>query len=200
MRRVNGKQRLTQDIDTYNARSYWAKKRAGLALLTAILSPGIPMLFQGQDNLETGNWHDNVNFSWADTTTYAGYVSMIRDAVRLKRNWYNNTRGLRGNSINVHHVNNTGKVVAFHRWQVGGAGDDVIIVVNFGNTQYSSYNLGAPSSGTWYCRYNSDWNGYDAGFGNYGGYNTTANSGAKDGMGYNMNVGLGGYAVQIYSK
>ena len=197
---VNGKQRLIQDIDNYDARSYWAKKRAGLGLLTAILSPGIPMLFQGQENLEPGNWHDNVNFNWADTTTYAGYVQMIRDAIRLKRNWYNNTRGLRGNGINVHHVNNTGKVIAFHRWQNGGAGDDVIVVVNFGNTQYSSYNLGAPSSGTWYCRYNSDWNGYSSDFGNYGGYNTTANSGAKDGMGYNMNVGIGKYSVAIYSK
>ena len=197
---VNGKQRLTQDIDNYDARSYWAKKRAGLALLTAILSPGVPMIFQGQENLETGNWSDSGSFSWDDTTTYAGYVQMIRDAIRLKRNWYNNTRGLSGNNINVFHVNNTGKVIAFHRWKDGGDGDDVLVIINFSNTQYSSYNLGAPSAGTWYCRYNSDYNGYDSGFGNFGGYNTTAYSGSKDGLGNNMNVGLGGYSVTIYSK
>jgi 1,4-alpha-glucan branching enzyme len=196
----NGKQRLVQDIDTYNARSYWAKKRAGLGLILAVFSPGLPMIWQGQENLETGNWSDSKNFSWDDVTTFAGYVAMIRDANRLKRNWYNTTRGFRGNGINVHHVNNTGKVVAFHRWQSGGAGDDVIVVANFGNTQYASYNIGAPSTGTWYCRYNSDWNGYDAGFGNYGGHNTTAYAGAKDGMGNNMNVALGGYAVLVFSK
>jgi len=196
----NGKQRLTQDIDAYNARSYYAKKRAGIGALLAILSPGIPMIFQGQENLETGNWSDNTFFSWADTVTYAGYVQMYRDAIRLKRNWYNTTRGFSGNGINVFHVNNTAKVVAFHRWQNGGNGDDVIVVVNFGNTAYSSYNIGTPSSGTWYCRYNSDWNGYSSDFGNFGGYNTTGNSGGKDGLGYNMNVALGKYAVLIFSK
>ena len=36
-----------------------------------------------------------------------------RDLVRLGRNWYNQTRGLRGQHINVHHVNNTDKVIAF---------------------------------------------------------------------------------------
>jgi len=195
-----GKQRLVQDIDQYNARSYWAKKRAGLAVLTAIVSPGVPMIFQGQENLEPGNWHDNVNFNWSDTTTFAGYVQMFRDLIRLKRNWHNNTRGLRGNNINVHHVNNSGKVIAFHRWENGGGGDDVIVVINYGNTQHGSYNIGAPSTGTWYCRYNSDWNGYSSDFGNYGGRNTTAYSGGKDGMRNNMNVALGGYSVLVFSQ
>ncbi len=73
-----------------------------------------------------GNWDDTVNFSWDDVALFTqssnNYIGMIGDAIRLKRNWNDNTRGLRGNGINVWHVNNSGKVIAFHRWMDGGAG------------------------------------------------------------------------------
>ncbi len=138
------------------------------------------MIFQGQEMLEDGFWSDTDPIDWTKATTYAGIVSMYRDMIRLRRNWYNNTRGLRGNGCNVHHVNNTSKVIGFHRWESGGAGDDVVVIANFGNTTYTSYNLGFPRAGTWYVRFNSDWNGYDSGFANTNSYNTTANSGAKD--------------------
>ncbi|HCT44763.1 MAG: hypothetical protein CMJ35_06400 [Phycisphaerae bacterium] len=55
-------------------------------------------------------------------------------------------------------------------------------------------------SGTWKVRCNSDWSGYDAGFGIYDSYGTTASWGTKDGMGYNANVGIGPYSVIILSK
>lgn len=201
----NGKQRLIEDIWPGNARSWYSKKRAGLAYLAAVFSPGIPMLFQGQENLEYGNWDDSVNYSWSDATNFLGYVHMFRDAHRLKRNWDDKSRGLRGNNINVFHVNNNDKVIAFHRWQesneYGGEWrDHVIVVLNFSGNEWSSYNIGAPTGGTWYCRFNSDSTNYQSDFANYGGYNTTANSGGKDGYGYNMNIGLGKYSAQVYTQ
>jgi 1,4-alpha-glucan branching enzyme len=137
---------------------------------------------------------------WAKLDTYAGINALYRDLIRLRRNWFNQTRGLRGQQINVHHVNNTDKAIAFHRWENGGPGDDVVIVANFGNRSYESYILGFPRAGDWRVRFNSDWQGYSADFGNQLGYDTRADSGSRDGMLFQANVGVGSYSVLILSQ
>jgi len=193
----NGKQRLLEDIHAGDARGYWAVKRAGLGLLSAIFSPGIPMIFQGQDNLEYGNWDDTVLYSWDDASSYTNHIHMLRDAIRLKRNWYNNTRGLRGNGIRVWHVNHTGKVIAFHRWEgSGGAGNDVVVIINFSNTVYYNYRLpGMPGdqNGNWSLRYNSGWSGYEYG-------NDSPGSGDARASGGTITFNIGGYSVLVYSQ
>lgn len=196
----NGRSRVPEEIWPGNASSWYSKKRSTLGAAITFTSPGVPMIFQGQEMLEDGFWSDTDPVDFTKATTYSGIVTMYRDMIRLRRNWYNNTRGLRGNNVNVHHINNTNKVIAYHRWENGGAGDDVIVVANFSGTGFSTYNIGFPQSGTWYVRFNSDWNGYDSSFSNWNSYNTTANSGAKDGMAYNGNVGIGPYSLIILSK
>jgi len=109
-------------------------------------------------------------------------------------------RGLRGQGCNTYHVNNTNKVIAFHRYDQGGAGDDVVVVMNWSASTFSSYNIGFPRAGTWNVRFNSDWNGYSGDFANTNSYNTTANSGAKDGLAYNGNIGIGPYSCIILSQ
>lgn len=125
---------------------------------------------------------------------------MYRDLIRLRRNWFDTTRGLRGPNVNVFHINDTNKVIGFHRWQNGGTRDDVVVVANFSSTTYASYNLGFPRAGTWRVRFNSDWNGYSGDFANSSSNDTTAVSGAKDGLNYNANVGIGPYTVIILSQ
>jgi 1,4-alpha-glucan branching enzyme len=196
----NGHSRVPEEIWPGNAGSWASKKRSTLGAGIVFTSPGIPMIFQGQEILEDGYWHDSDPIDWNKLNTYGGIRDMYRDMIRLRRNWYNNTRGLRANNVNVHHINNTNKVIGYHRWENGGPGDDVIIVANFSNQGFSSYNLGFPRAGTWYVRFNSDWNGYSSDFGNWNSYNTTANPGAKDGMGFNGNVGIGPYSLIILSQ
>jgi 1,4-alpha-glucan branching enzyme len=197
---ANGKSRVPEEIWPGNAGSWASKKRSTLGAAITFTSPGIPMMFQGQEFLEDGYFQDTDPLDWSKASTYSGIVDLYTDLIKLRRDWYNNTEGLRGGNVNVHHVNNSGKVIAYHRWKNGGAGDDVIVVANFSNTGYSSYNIGFPSGGTWYVRFNSDWNGYDSSFGNWTAYNATANFGAKDGMSYNGNVGIGPYTAIILSK
>jgi len=197
---ANGKARVPEEIWPGNAGSWFSKKRSTLGAGLVFTSPGVPMIFQGQEFLEDGFFADTDPIDWAKAATYSGIVDLYTDLVGLRKNSGGKTAGLGGNNVNVHHVNNTGKLIAFHRWKNGGNGDDVIVVANFSGTGYSSYNIGFPSSGTWKVRFNSDWNGYDSGFGNWNAYDTTANSGAKDGMGYNANVGIGPYSVIILSK
>lgn len=197
---ANGHSRVPEEIWPGNAGSWASKKRSTLGAGIVMTAPGIPMIFQGQEVLENGFFADTDPVDWTKLTTYAGIQTMYRDLIRLRRNWFDTTRGLRGNNINVHHINDTNKVIAYHRWQNGGARDDVVIVCNFANTSYASYNLGFPRAGLWKVRFNSDWNGYSADFANTNSYDTTANAGAKDGMSYNANVGIGPYSVIILSQ
>lgn len=197
---ANGRSRVPEEIWPGNAGSWASKKRSTLGAGLVMTAPGIPMIFQGQEVLENGFFADTDPVDWTKATTYAGIQTLYRDLIRLRRNWFDTTRGLRGNNINVHHINDTNKVIAYHRWQNGGAKDDVIIVANFANTSYTSYNLGFPRGGTWRVRFNSDWNGYSSDFANTNAYDTTANAGAKDGMGFNGNIGIGPYSLIILSQ
>ena len=100
----------------------------------------------------------------------------------------------------MHHTNNGAKVLAFHRWDQGGNGDDVIVVLNFANQGYGSYTIGFPRGGLWRVRFNSDWSGYSADFGNWFSYDTEAAGAGCDGMPFSGNVGLGPYTAIVLSQ
>jgi 1,4-alpha-glucan branching enzyme len=191
--------RMTEKIWWGNADSWPARKRSTLGAALVFTSPGIPMIFMGQEFLEWGTWTDRTPLDWSKEQRFGGILNLYRDLIKLRRNWYNNTRGLRGQHVNVFHVNYQAKVIAFHRWSEGGAGDDVVVVANFADRRYDSYNVGFPRAGTWYLRFNSDWRGYAADFGNAG-YDTTAGGGSNQGMPFNGNVGLGPYSAVILSQ
>lgn len=197
---ANGHARVPEEIYPGNAGSWFSRKRSTLGAGIVMTAPGIPMLFQGQEVLEDSYFQDTDPVDWTKLTTYSGIQTMYRDLIRLRRNWFDTTRGLRGNNVNAFHVNNTNKLIAYHRWQNGGPKDDCVIVCNFANTSYASYNIGFPRGGTWRVRFNSDWNGYSADFNNTNAYDTTANSGAKDGLNFNGNIGIGPYTVIILSQ
>ncbi|MCC5630849.1 alpha amylase C-terminal domain-containing protein [Nostoc sphaeroides CHAB 2801] len=195
--------RLPEEIWRGNADSWFARKRSTLGAVLLFTTPGIPMIFQGQEFLEWGSWADNTPLDWSKKDRFKGIWDLYQSLIRLRRNWFNNTRGLRGQNVNVFHINNNDKLIAFHRWENGGRGDDVIVVLNFSDRNYDSYTIGFPSPGTWYVRFNSDWQGFSPDFGNFPGYNTTAGRaiwGDTDGLTFAGNVGIGAYSGLIFSQ
>jgi 1,4-alpha-glucan branching enzyme len=94
-------------IDINNHESIFAKKRSTLAAAIMLTSPGIPMIFQGQEMLETRafgfNTPTNMDFSRADDANLKGIVQMYRDLIALRRNLTGKTRGLTGQNLNVFH-------------------------------------------------------------------------------------------------
>ncbi len=197
----NGHRRVPEEIWPGNAGSWNSRKRSTLGAALVFTAPGIPMIFQGQEFLEEGYFHlDNVPLDWSKLTTYAGIHTLYRDLIRLRRNWFNQTAGLRGQNLNAHHVNQTDKLIAFHRWENGGPGDDVLVVANFANRSYDSYTLGFPRSGWWRVRFNSDWQGYSPDYASQPGYDTVAGGASMDGMPFQANVGIGPYSVLILSQ
>jgi 1,4-alpha-glucan branching enzyme len=197
---ANGQARVPEEIWHGNAGSWPSKKRSTLGMALVFTAPGIPMIFQGQEFLEDCWFHDQDPIDWSKARTYAGILQMVRDLIRLRRNLDGRTRGLCGQHVHVHHVNDRDKVVAYHRWDRGGPGDDVIIVANMANRAYGSYTLGFPRPGRWKVRLNSDWRGYDAEFGDHPSHDTVAHTGAKDGMPCTGNIGIGPYSAVILSQ
>ena len=197
---ANGKARVPEEIWPGNAGSWYSKKRSTLGAALVFTAPGIPMIFQGQEVLEDRWFSDQDPIDWMGQNQYAGIQRLYQDLIRLRRNWHNTTRGLLGQHVHVHHLNNTDKVIAFHRWQQGGPGDDVIVVVNFAERAYADYRLGLPRSGLWKVRFNSDWQGYDAAFGNHPSHDVWTDDDARDGMPVSAALTLGVYSTVILSQ
>jgi glycosidase len=182
------------------ADSWYSKKRSTLGAALIMAAPGIPMIFMGQEFL-CGGWFDpSAPLDWSNAAQFPGITQLYRDLIHLRRNWFNNTRGLRGQSTHVHHVDNGNKVIAYHRWDQGGSGDDVIVVLNFSIQTFSNYTIGFPRNGTWRVRLNSDWNGYDASFANSPSYDTSANGGPYDSMPFSGNIGVGPYSAVVLTQ
>jgi 1,4-alpha-glucan branching enzyme len=198
----NGRTRLPAEIDPAQPDSWWSKKRSTLAAALVFTGPGIPMIFQGQEFLDQDPFVQEPipPLDWADATKYAGIVQLYRDLIQLRRDWHDTTRGLKGDGLNVVHINNTGKLIAYHRWSQGGPLDDVVVALNFANRGYSSYTIGLPRTGRWRVRFNSDWAGYDPSFGNWPGYDTDTDQGAIDGLPAAANIGIGPYTALILSQ
>lgn len=197
---ANGKARLPEEIWHGNAGSWASKKRSTLGAVLVFTSPGIPMIFQGQEFLEDAWFHDQDPIDWSKRTRYAGILFMYRDLIALRRNQHGQTRGLIGQHVNVHHLNDRDKVIAFHRWHEGGPGDDVLVVINLANRSYDGYELGFPRPGWWRVRLNSDWQGYDHEFGDHPSYDTWAEHPGKDGLPCSGRIGIGPYSAIILSQ
>ncbi len=197
---ANGRSRVPEEIWPGNASSWYSKKRSTLGAAIVMTAPGIPMLFQGQELLEDGFFTDTDPIDWSRAVTFSGIRDLYRDLISMRRNLGGFTQGLRGQHINVHHINNGAKAIAYHRWDAGGAGDDVVVFANFGAASYPSYRVGVPRPGWWHLRFNSDASVYDPAFGNHPSSGVQADAIPYDGMPYSVNLSVGPYTALFFSQ
>jgi 1,4-alpha-glucan branching enzyme len=197
---ANGHARVPQEINPNDPKGWYAQKRSTLAAAMVFTSPGIPMIFQGQEFLEGGWFRDTVPVDWDQCTEFHGIVRLYRDLIRLRSNHEGFTRGLCGQFTQVYHMNNERKVIAYHRWDKGGAGDDVVVVANFSHESQENYVIGFPSEGAWKLRFNSDWEGYNDDFGNFLSTDILTDQGECDTLPYYASVSIGSYSVVIFSQ
>jgi 1,4-alpha-glucan branching enzyme len=200
---ANGQARVPQEIDPHDPDGYYARKRSTLAAGLVMTTPGIPMIFEGQEFLEDGWFRDNVSIDWTKLKTHRGINRLYRDLVHLRRNLFGVTRGLTGPSVHLHHFNEHDKIIAYHRWAQGGARDDVVVVASFTHfDQQNNYGVGFPRGGRWVIRFNSDWKGYNKDFhdvGNSGGFVDTVAE-PMDGFAFSAAVDLPSYGLLIFSQ
>jgi 1,4-alpha-glucan branching enzyme len=198
--RARGKARLPQEINPGDPAGWHAQKRSTLAAAVLLTAPGIPMLFQGQEWLESHGFSDAAPLDWGRCERHQGIVRLYRDLIALRLNRAGLTRGLCGPHVNVHHVNESGQVLAYHRWDRGGPGDDVVVVANFSHRGYHNYVVGLPGGGRWRLRFNSDWEGYSGLFSGTPGGDCTGVGGRYDQMPYHGTLSIGPYSALVYSR
>ncbi len=190
-----------------NARSWYATSRARVANGLLLTAPGVPMLFMGQEFLEDKYWSDNPARSecfiyWdgleGGDKKMADFHRFMRDLCWLRRRY----PALTGEGINVFHVHNDNRVIAFHRW-VPGEGRDVVVIASLNEATFynRSYQLGFPQPGHWQEVFNSDvyeaWVN-PAAQGNYGG--VTASGPGRDGLAQSAGVTIPANGLLVFAR
>jgi 1,4-alpha-glucan branching enzyme len=187
-----------RDADkTVDPMDWESAKRVTLGIGLVLTSPGIPMLLQGQEVLQGGTLCER---SWRETAEQPGIADLVRQLVRLRRNWYDTTRGLSGHGLDVFVCDEDSKVVAWRRWADGGPGDDVVIVANFSPTAFPVYRLGMPDDGLWRARFSSDDSSYSPMFSGHPTSDVEAEAWPKDGQPASADVSVGPYSLVVYSQ
>jgi 1,4-alpha-glucan branching enzyme len=197
---ANGKARVPFEIAPGDPDHWAAQKRSTLGAALTLTAPGIPMLFQGQEFLEGGWFRDTVPLDWDEAEDFRGITRLYRDMIRLRLNKDGTSRGLAGRGINVQRIDESVKLIAYHRWDQGGPGDDVVVVLNLGYRPIPAYRLGFPRGGTWRLRLNTDWRGYSDDFGNFTSRDVAAREGDYDGLRFSAEVAIGPYSALVFSQ
>jgi 1,4-alpha-glucan branching enzyme len=142
-----------------NPRSWYARSRSRVATGLLLTGQGVPMLFMGQEFLEDKMWSDSPERGafhiWWDglaiDKAMSDHLRFTREVIALRRR----LPALRRGQINVFHVHNGNRVIAFHRW-IEGIGEDVIVVASLSETTQYGYWLGFPQRVAWSEVFNSD--------------------------------------------
>lgn len=197
---ANGQARVPEEVNPDDPTGWFAQKRSTMAAVMVFTAPGIPMLFQGQEFLE-GEWfRDTVPVDWQQQEQFRGIILLYRDLIKLRLNQAGHSCGLCGQFTQVYHVNEETKVLAFHRWDQGGPGDDVVVIANFSNQLHKEYTLGFPACGEWKLRFNSDWHGYSELFEGHPSGDVAAIAMSRDTLPCQASVSLAPYSALIYSQ
>jgi 1,4-alpha-glucan branching enzyme len=194
----NAGARLPVRIDVADPASYAARKRAMLAAGVLLSAPGVPMLFMGQEMLESTKFvPEPLPLDWSKAISNAPVRAFYKDMIRLRRDLDGVSGGLRGTNITVTQVNDSpgNKVLVYRRWNQ--AGDDVMVIANFGAKKYTHYDIGVPAAGSWVARVDSDATRYGADFGSATPTAVTVAAAARDGLPATASIVLGPYALVV---
>ena len=162
---ANGKARVTTEVNANDPDGWHAKKRSTLAAALAFTSPGVPMLFQGQEILEDEWFRDTDPIEWEKAKSFSGVLRLYRDLIHLRRNSQGQTKGLTGSGFAILYEHHDDRLIAIHRWYHGGIGDDVVVLFNLSTVSKQNISIPLPKAGKWQLKFNSDWKGYSQDFG-----------------------------------
>lgn len=196
---ANGKLRVAHEIDRDNPSGWPAQKRATLAMAITLTSPGIPMLFQGQEFLEDEWFRDTVPLDWAKAEQFRDIVRLARDLIALRRNTTGTTAGLTGSHTWVLHLDDQAKTIAWARGLDTDTGMDTVAVVVNASTEPHDVTIGLPHTGRWTVRFNSDASTYSALFGGHPTHHVDAVETPVHDQAASATVSVGPYTLVVLS-
>jgi 1,4-alpha-glucan branching enzyme len=194
----NGGARLPVRIDGAAPEGLAARRRSMLAAVLLMTTPGVPMLFMGQESLSTQGFTDPPAPLPAPTAQGAQVRAFYKDMIALRRNLGGKSQSLLEPGVDILHRSDTIKVIAYRRR--GPSGEDVLVIVNFRNKPYTTYNFGVPSAGSWRVRLDTAWKAYGADLdGGQTGNIATLPMG-WDAQPYTLPVRLGAYGAVVLTR
>lgn len=152
---ANGKARIPTEVMADDPNHYFAQKKSTLAAGIVFTSPGVPMIFQGQEFLEDEWFRDTVPLDWRKSKRFSGIVQLYRDLIALRLNRAGTTRGLTGSGLSILLQDNERNLISYHRWYDHGPGDDVVVIASF-HSQPHTTSFEFPCAGRWDCVFNGD--------------------------------------------
>ncbi|HEU5056764.1 MAG TPA: alpha-amylase family glycosyl hydrolase, partial [Kofleriaceae bacterium] len=190
----NGGARLPSRIDPGDPESAAARRRSMLGAVLLMTTPGVPMLFMGQEQLATGGLGNPAAPLAAPTARGLEVRAFYRDLIALRRDAGGRTAGLLGREVSVLHRNDGNKVIAYRR------GGEVVVVLNLRNRGYPRYDIGVPAGGTWRVAIDSDWRRYGSDFGGGQSGPLTALAEPRDGQPFTLPLRLAPYGALVLTR
>jgi len=197
---ANGKQRLPSEIDADNPTGWYAERRSGLGALLVFTSPGVPMIFQGQEFLRDRWFDDNRAIDWDVAGEQDNVMRLYRDLIRLRRNVDGHSSGLTGQEVQVIHANDEAKVIAFRRWREDDPAGETLVIVNLAAREWGDYRIGAPGDGAWTCRFDNGSAHYLDPAGTLARPVIEAEQPGQDGLERSLVMTLAPYAGLVYTR
>jgi 1,4-alpha-glucan branching enzyme len=196
---VSGGERLTYLIDPSDPTGWLSLKKSTLGAGILFTSPGIPMIYQGQEFVENEELQVNLLLQWGLLEQFAGMRKLWANLAAARADTAGHTPNLTGDSVNIYQLDNTNKFIAYERYDSQAAGVS-IVVANFTGSARTGVRLGLPASGTWITRFNSDSKIYSSTFSGSGSEGVNASGAAYAGMPYSGSLTIGPYSLMILSR
>jgi len=147
----SGGQRAVKIIDTtYPHDDVYARGRTKLAQGIVALAPGVPAILMGTEWLEDTDFGTALEnrIDWAKKITYSDIFAYYSNLYTLRAD----PAFRAGASHTVHHLNESGNVIGFRRYD---GVSSFVVLANFSNATHTDYRIGVPQGGSWYEALNS---------------------------------------------
>lgn len=198
---AEGSTRVPSEIDGADPLSYPAVKRSTMGILLAATSPGIPMIFQGQEFVETEEFSfpKGGTLDWSQAEKNEGIVRLVRDAFRLRRNLDGRSPALTGHDVEIMHRSEEANMLVFHRWVEGdGPGTHIVVAVNLSSEPRIGYRIPLPEKSDFQVLLNSAARSYRGDFSDIGpNGGVQAEEVEADGRAQSCLIDIGPYSVLI---
>lgn len=162
--RLNENRRLLVEADEDDPLGLEARRRAGLAAVVTLTSPGVPLVFMGQELLETREFHDSNPLDWSGDDPALHKFQLYRDLIHLRRNLDGKSAPLTDVRTRIVKADEHNKLLTWRRYLPGRAKDDLFIVANFSSKPLENHPVYFPQSGEWSLLLNTDDPKYGADF------------------------------------
>jgi len=168
----NRQMRIIKAVNPNNKNpDIYAKRRSRLISAMSFVGLGIPMLMAGQELMEMrgGTWPNPAPMPIFEDLEELpeetrNSFHFFADLIKLRLNLEGVSQGLKGSNLAITHIHPSKElpVIVIHRWDKGGPGDDVVVVMNFSNVSFKKkgYWINFPRGGDWIVRICSEGTSY----------------------------------------